>query len=51
MESDFKPPILVKRKVLVEDCCRKGIYHEVVETIKVRDNKDIPKVLSGKEQI
>ena len=50
IEEKFKPTILVKRKVLQEDCLRKGVYHIATETIKIRDEKDLPKVLGNKGQ-
>lgn len=50
-EDKFKPAILVKRQVLREDCLKKGIYHIATETIKIRDEKDVPKVLGNKREV
>jgi hypothetical protein len=50
-EEKFKPTILVKRQVLREDCLRKGVYHIATETIKIRDEKDLPKVLGNKGEV
>ena len=50
-EEKFKPTILVKRKVLREDCFKKGVYHIATETIKIRDEKDVHKVLGNKREV
>lgn len=50
-EEKFKPTILVKRNVLREDCLRKGLYHIATETIKIRDEKDVPKIFCNKREV
>ena len=51
IEEKFKPTILVKRKVLREDCLRKGVYRITIETVEIRDKKDVPKVLGNKGEV
>lgn len=51
IEKKFKPTILGKRMVLREDCLKKGVYHIATETIKIRDEKDVPKVLGNKREV
>lgn len=51
IEKKFKPTILTKRMVLREDCLKKGVYHIATETIKIRDEKDVPKVLGNKREV
>lgn len=49
-KSTFELPILVKRKVLREDCLRKSVYHVAIETIKLIDEKELLKVLRNKRE-
>lgn len=51
IEKKFKPTILVKRRVLREDYLKKGVYHIETETIEIRDEKDVPKVLGNKREV
>jgi hypothetical protein len=50
IEEKFKPTILVKRHVLIEDCLKNGVYHMAIKTIKIRDEKDVSKILGNKRQ-